>query len=373
MDDRLAQVEKEKQEALNQSNDAYGSMLQNNEDLYNQQNSYAEQYEQSQNEMLDKQLQYNEGIINQQKDIARQNMKAEQKRAKNDYQAYVNPYGNQAESFASRGLLNSGVSETAKLGGYNTYQNRLATANKVMQDAFVQYDNDMNQARLNNDVQKAQNALKKLEMQLQYSENYYNNKNTLTQNQLTNNQSLDSEYYNRYNTEYNNIQEEKAREEAIRQWEAQMAEQQRQFNEQMAYQKARDAVADQQWKQQYELSKKSVSTKTSSSSSLSGSSSSSSKSSSTQSLQNTQSNTQKFKAVRSVNQWFDSQLTDKQFKEGLTADELSEILAKGMSQGKLTQTDVNNIYKSYGLSNTTFGSSWVDKVAQLAKNLFAKK
>ncbi len=243
MDERLSKIEDQKQAALNQSNNAYGEMFQNNENLYNQQNSFLNQYESTQNDILDKQLAFQESLINQQKEKARQNMEAEQKRAKNDYTSYINPYGLQAESFASNGLLNSGVSETAKLGGYNTYQNRLASANKVMQDAFTQYDNDMNEARLNNDVQKAQNALEKLKMQLEYSENYYNNKNTLTQNQLQYNQSLDSEYFNRYNTEYNNIQQEKAREEAIRQWQAQFD-----------YQKQQDALAQQNWEREYALS-----------------------------------------------------------------------------------------------------------------------
>ena len=231
MDERLAQIEKEKQQALQDSNNKYEGLLQDNQNLYNQQNAYAEQYEQ--------------------KEIARQNKETEEKKARNDYFNYINPYGVQAESFASNGLLNSGVSETAKLGGYNTYQNRLASANKVMQDAFVQYDNDMNEARLNNDVQKAQNALAKLQMQLEYSENFYNQKSTLTQNQLSNNQSLNSEYYNRYNTEYNNIQQEKAREEAIRQWEAEMAEKQRQFDAQMEYQKQQDTLAQQNWEREF--------------------------------------------------------------------------------------------------------------------------
>lgn len=255
MDERLAQIEKEKQQALQDSNSKYESLLQDNQNLYNQQNAYAEQYEQTQNEALDKQLVFQEQKIEQQKEIARQNKETEEKKAKNDYFSYINPYGVQAESFASNGLLNSGVSETAKLGGYNTYQNRLASANKAMQDAFVQYDNDMNEARLNNDVQKAQNALARLQMQLQYSENFYNQKSNLTQNQLSNNQGLESEYYNRYNVEYNNIQQEKAREEAARQWEAEMAEKQRQFNAQMEYQKQQDALAQQNWEKEYALSK----------------------------------------------------------------------------------------------------------------------
>lgn len=254
-DERLAKIEQEKQNALNQSNNTYNDLLQGNQDIYNQQQEYANKYEQTQNEALDKQLAFNEQKINQQKEIAKQNMETEQKKAKNDFVSYTNPYGLQAEQFASQGLLSSGVSETAKLGGFNSYQNRLASASKAMQDAFVQYDNDMNQARLNNDVQKAQNALAKLEMQLKYSESFYNNKSTLTQNQLSNNQQLDSDYYNRYQTTYNNIQTEKQRAEAIRQWELEMQEKQRQYNENLAFQKAESQRQQANWEKEYALSK----------------------------------------------------------------------------------------------------------------------
>lgn len=157
--------------------------------------------------------------------------------------AYTNPYGLQAEQFASRGLLNSGVSETAKLGGYNTYQNRLATANKVMQDALRQYDNDINQARLNNDVKKAENALTKLKMQVDYATSYFNNKSSLSQAQLSNNQSISGDYFNRYNTVYNNIQAEKERAEAIRQYELNLA-----------FQKEQAKQAQANWEKEYALS-----------------------------------------------------------------------------------------------------------------------
>ena len=250
-DERLSVINQQKQEAINQSNSMYEGLLTDNENLYNQSNQYAEQYEQTQNNALDQQLAFQDDLINQQKQEAQKNMEAEQKRAQNDYMAFVNPYGVQAESQASSGLLNSGVSETSKLGGFNTYQNRLATANKAMQDAFTQYNNDINEARLNNDVQKAQNALTKLQMQLEASQNFYSNKATISQNQLSNNQSLDSEYYNRYQTEYNNIQAEREREEAIRQFNEQMAFQQQQFE----YQKQQDALAQQNWEREYALSK----------------------------------------------------------------------------------------------------------------------
>lgn len=248
-DERLSVINQQKQDAINQSNNMYEGLLTDNENLYNQQKDYANQYEQTQNEALDKQLAFQQEQIEKQKQEAQQIKETEAKKAKNDYTSFVNPYGYQAEQFASQGLANSGVSETAKLGGWNTYQNRLATANKAMQDAFTEYDTAINEARLNNDVQKAQNALAKLQMQLEYAQNYYNNKSTISQNQLNNNQSLDSDYYNRYQTEYNNIQAEKEREEAIRQFNEQLALQQQQFE----YQKQQDILAQQNWEKEYAL------------------------------------------------------------------------------------------------------------------------
>ena len=273
-DERLAAINQQKQEAINQSNSMYEGLLNDNQNIYNQSNQYAEQYEQTQNSALDQQLAFQEDLINQQKEEAQKNMEAEQKRAQNDYMAFINPYGNQAESMASSGLLNSGASETSKLGGFNTYQNRLATANKAMQDAFTEYDNAINEARLNNDVQKAQNALTKLQMQLEASQNFYSNKSTISQNQLSNNQALDSEYYNRYQTEYNNIQAEREREEAIRQYEEQLAFQREQFE----YQKQQDALAQQNWEREYELSRSAARSSSSSSGSSGGYSLSSGKS-----------------------------------------------------------------------------------------------
>lgn len=258
-DERLSAINQQKQEAINQSNNIYEGLLTDNENLYNQQQDYANQYEQIQNDTLDKQLAFQQQEIEKQKQEAQQIKENEAKKAQNDYMSFINPYGAQAESQASSGLLNSGLSETSRLGGWNTYQNRLATANKAMQDAFVEYDSAINEARLNNDVQKAQNALNKLQMQLEYAQNYYSNKSTISQNQLSNNQSLDSDYYNRYQTEYQNIQNEKAQAEAIRQWEAEMAEQQRQFNEQMAWQQEQARIAQEQWEREYALSKASQS------------------------------------------------------------------------------------------------------------------
>lgn len=300
MDDRLSQQ-------ASQINNPYDSLIQESSDLYARQNSFADEYERTQNEALDKQLAFQEKLINQNKEKAREVKETEEKKAKNDYFSYINPYGVQAESFASQGLLNTGVSETAKLGGYNTYQNRVATANKVMQEAFVQYDNELEQARLNNDVQKAQNALNKLQMQLEYSENYYNRRSDLAQQNL----------------QYN------------------------QWQQQFDYQKQRDAVADAQWQKEYNLSKSKA--KTISSGGGSGLTKLSDGGGSVDLSGNVTNNGQKLKASYSANKWLADQMGFK-YSDGITIDELSSLIAKGLSEGKLTDSEVKSIYKSYGLS-----------------------
>lgn len=259
IDERLTNIENQKQNALNQSNSVYDSLLKNNTDLYNQQKQYADTYEQTQNDILDKQLAFNQEQIEKQKKNAQENFETESKKARNDYEAFKNPYGYESERLAQAGLNNSGVSETSKLGGYNAYQNRLATANKVMQAAFTQYDSDLNQARLDNDVQKAQNALSKLQMQLEYSQKYYDNNANISMNRLNANQNIDNTYYNRYQDTVNQINYEK-----------EQAEKRRQYEEQMAYQRQQDALAQSNWEREFALSKQASSSYSGSGSSSSG-------------------------------------------------------------------------------------------------------
>lgn len=247
-DERLAQIEKAKLDAINQSNNTYDQMHQDNQNMLDQNTNYAEQYEKTQNEALDKQLDFYKQNIEQQKKNAQQNYETEARRAENDYVSYTNPYGYQAEMMASKGQLQSGISQTSQLGGYNAYQNRLATANKAMQDAFTQYDLDMNEAIINNDVQKAQNALAKLEMILGFQQNFYDSKNQIAQSQLSNNQALDESYHGRYMDMVNQINTEK-----------ELAEKIRQYEQNLAYQKERDKIADEQWQKEYNLAKKSAS------------------------------------------------------------------------------------------------------------------
>lgn len=80
-DERLSKINSEKEAALKQSNDFYNNLLTDNENLYNQKNEYANQWETTQNNILDKQLAYQTDLINQQKEEARKTKETEAKSA----------------------------------------------------------------------------------------------------------------------------------------------------------------------------------------------------------------------------------------------------------------------------------------------------
>jgi hypothetical protein len=305
------------------------------------------QQEKTQNEVLDKQLENQTNIINQQKEQAQKQTETQNKQALNSYNAFINPYGYQAESLASTGLNNSGLSETTKLGAYTTYQNRVAQANASLQNAITNYDNSINEAILNNDVQKAQNALTRLQAELQANESYYNTKSSLTQNLLSNKLNINSQYDNQYNNVYNQILNEQKQAEAIRQYnqnyqmqQQQLAESIRQYNEKMAYQKQRDAVADAQWQKEYELSKKKISSSSGGGYALKGGSNNQSKVKNVQT--NMTLNPWEFSKESSW-KWYTSNIANGKF----TNKSLSSKLNSAISKGQITESDATKISKSF--------------------------
>ena len=250
---RVNNVYNEREKALAENNSIYGGLIDQAGALRNEQNAFLAQQEQTQNNILDKQLEHQTNLINQQKEEAAANKRVEENKAMNDFTAYTNPYGLTNERLFAEGLGRSGVSETAKLGGYSAYNNRVAAANTAYVKAVQEYDNDINAARLNNDVQKAQNALNKLQLQLQNNQDYYSNVSSLSQNKLNNSQKITSMYLDQYNNVYNQILNEQKQAEAVRQYNANLAEEIRQYNEKMAYQRERDAIADAQWQKEFAL------------------------------------------------------------------------------------------------------------------------
>ena len=217
---RINNVYNEREKALAENSSLYEGLINQAGEVRDQQNAYLAQQEAIQNENLDKQFAYQQEIINQQKDEATKNKQVEENKALNDYTSYINPYGLQNERMYAAGLGNSGASETSKLGAYSAMQNRIATGAAAYQKAIQNYDNTYNQAMLDRDVQKGRNALNKLQLELQNTQDYMNNVSKYAQAQFSNAQSIRNTYENQYNTVYSQIMKEQAQAEAARQWEA---------------------------------------------------------------------------------------------------------------------------------------------------------
>ena len=187
-----------------------------------QQNDLLNQSEQINNQQIDENNKFVLDNIEQQRGYAKKDFQKEARGAYQDYQKLVNPYGVQAENIFSNGLGNSGYSETSKLNAYNTYQNRYATAKESTDRLMQDFNNQMTQAGLEANAQKAQFALQKLQTQMSNLWQQLDFDSTLAQNKTSYNQWLES--FN-YQKEQDRIANELAR-------------------EQFEYQKQQDAIAN---------------------------------------------------------------------------------------------------------------------------------
>lgn len=359
--ERYSALEQEKQNALNNSNKTYEDLLNQNQQYSSGVNDYLNKYQTTQNDIYDKQTQFQVDLQNQSKEKAEKEYQKEAIASKNAYYDFINPYGVQAEIQAQNGLNRAGYSETVKSQAWTTQQNRTAQARASMNEAKLQFDNAIKEAYLNNDVNKANLALQILQQQQEEALRNFNYISDTKQNQLSTSLNLDSEYNNRYNTLYSQIQQEKATAEAIRQWEAEMAEKQRQYNESLAYQKEQDRIAQANWQKEYELSKKQADAY----------SIALNEGSKTEILENTpevvnevedEMKNQKiisnepikvrqspFLSSSEANEWYNQNIGIPTAKTGITPKALTDILSSGLSLKKITEKDVKTILKLYGL------------------------
>lgn len=243
----------EKQNAINEYETGYNNQLQQYNDLQAQQQNYINTWAETQKEQQQKQTDYNIGLIEQNKKEAAEETQKQTQDAYVDYMKQTNQYGGALENLAFRGLATQGYAESSRVAMYNTYQNRVATANAALTKANTEYDNQIQQALLNNDAALAETALQQMQQSyalalqgFEYTSNLYNQRLSYLQN-------LEDTYYNRglelqslqntYAGEINKLnqyQEELALEKekqriAQEQWQKEFAEEQRQFNAQMGY------------------------------------------------------------------------------------------------------------------------------------------
>ena len=243
-DERFAKVEEEKQNELNKYNDAYNSLIEERKNLTQQQQEYVDKWQQTQEQLANDNLQHQLELYNQEKEKSEKDFQREASASYADYLKEVDKYGVSRENVASNGLSNSGYAESSKVDMYNTYQNRLASARRSMNDAVLEFNNAIKEAQLSNNATLAQNALEALKQKLGIALEDFNYRDTQTQNKLTWENNLNNQYYDRYKDVESQLNYENEQREAIRQ-----------FNEQMARQKEQDKLEQQRWEQEMAFQK----------------------------------------------------------------------------------------------------------------------
>lgn len=254
-DERFTNVELEKQNELNKYNKTYDNLIAERDKFTEQQQNYVDSWVNSQNQIANDNLQHQIDLYNQQKEQVEKDYQKEASASYSDYLKEVDRYGVSRENVVANGLSNSGYSESSKVDMYNAYQNRIATARSSMNSALLDFNNAIKEAKLSNNATIAQNALTALQQKLDIALEGFNYKDNATQNKLNWENTINNQYYNKYQDVEDQINYENQQAEAIRQYNEQMAfqkeqaklEQQR-WEQELAYQKQQDAITNaQKW------------------------------------------------------------------------------------------------------------------------------
>lgn len=222
-DERFQKVNQEKSVALNNVNNLYNNMVNNSDNYYQSQIDAVNKYGDTQKQLQQEQTDFAIEKIEQQKEQTKQDYIKEQKGAYSDYQKQSNQYGVLAENMANQGMSNTGYAETSLRDVYNTYQNRVATARESYNRAVLNYDNGIKDAQLSNNSLLAEISYNTLKESLQLSLQGFQYKNDLLKEQLQMINNTEDRYYSRWKDVLDQINTENELEEQKRQFDQQMA------------------------------------------------------------------------------------------------------------------------------------------------------
>ena len=167
--------------------------------------------------------------IEQKQGQAEQDYTKEQAGAYADYQKQIDPYGVQAEQVAASGLSNSGYAESLKTQAYVAYQNRVAVARESFNRIVQDFNNQIEQARLQNNATIAQIITDAMNQRLQIMMEFSVRGTELYTQMVQGGASIKQQNISNYMSVYNQLMQEK------------------QHNEQMAYiEKMNDELSDNQ-------------------------------------------------------------------------------------------------------------------------------
>lgn len=246
-DKRFTQVETEKNAAISDMEKTYGDMIDKTDSHYQGLINENKAWEETQKKNQQAQTDFAIEQIEQKKEQAQQDYLKEQSGAYADWQKQSNQYGVNAEQMAAQGMQNTGFSESSQVSMFNQYQQRVATARETISRAKLEYDNQMNEARLQNSTILAEIAHNALQQRLELALQQFQHKNELIKEKLNKKTELENQYYTRWQDVLKQINTENAMKEEVRQYNETLAENKRQHNESLALQQAQLAEQKRQF------------------------------------------------------------------------------------------------------------------------------
>lgn len=233
-DERFAQVETDKKAALAEVENTYKGMINDSDSYYQAQIDASKDWADKQTQLQQEKTDFAIEQIEQQKDQAQKDYTREQSGAYVDWQKQSDQHGVRAEQIADMGMQNTGYSESSQVSMYITYQNRVASARESFNKAILNYDNSIKEARLQNNSVLAEIAHNALQQQLELSLQGFQYKNQLLLDLADKKTQTETLYYQRYQDVLSQINTENALAEQIRQFNEQMALEREQFEWQKA-------------------------------------------------------------------------------------------------------------------------------------------
>ena len=216
------------------------------------QKSLLNEQAEKQREITNQQTEMNVDELKRQKDKIDKEVNKTTSGLYTNYQKNVNNYGLQAEQQARMGLANSGYAETSRINLYNAYQKNVTDTINNANQLKADFDFKIAEARKTGDLTMAQNELALLQQNMQLLTQEYEMKNN--RRQFLYQQERDKVADNQWQQNYDLSKD---------QWQQSFDYQKnrdavsdQQWQTAFDYQKQRDAVSDSQWEKQYELSKK---------------------------------------------------------------------------------------------------------------------
>lgn len=216
-DKRLTSIDDRYDMAIKENDQTYDNLISGAEDKYQGMAddiwADAKKQQDIQQKMTDQTIKE----INQKQEQAEKDYIKEQSGAYVDWQKQSDQYGVKAEQMAASGFSNDGYNASIEASYYNTYQNRVATARAAFEQTKMNFDNAINEAKLQNSSLLAEIAAEANREANQYIIQGYLYKNQLIEAKATAKRQITSDWRTEYQNMMNTIMDEYQLNESARQ------------------------------------------------------------------------------------------------------------------------------------------------------------